>query len=114
MPATFSPTDPRTGEPGPSFAEATAEDVSAAVSAARAAFATSELADPARRSAALRGAAERLRAAGDAIVATAESETGLPQVPRLRGELERTCVQLELQAEALKSGEHLDAIIDPA
>jgi NADP-dependent aldehyde dehydrogenase len=114
VPTTFHPTDPRTGKAGPSFAEATADDVAAAVAAARIAFAAPELADPSRRAAALRGAAARLRAAADVIVATAESETGLPQVPRLRGELERTCVQLELHADAVEAGEHLDAVIDPA
>jgi NADP-dependent aldehyde dehydrogenase len=114
MATTFNPVDPRTGRPGPSFAEATPRDVAAAVLAARDAFGSAELADAARRAAALRGAAARLRAAGDEIVVTAESETGLPVVPRLRGELERTCVQLELHADAAASGEHVDAILDPA
>jgi acyl-CoA reductase-like NAD-dependent aldehyde dehydrogenase len=114
MAITFNSTDPRTNHPGPAFVEATLADVDAAVNAAATAFASPELADPARRSVALRDAAARLRARGDEIVAVAESETGLPQVPRLRGELERTCVQLELHADACASGEHLDAIIDHA
>jgi acyl-CoA reductase-like NAD-dependent aldehyde dehydrogenase len=114
MAITFNSTDPRTNHPGPAFMQATLADVDAAVNAAATAFASPELADPARRAAALRDAAARLRARGDEIVAVAESETGLPQVPRLRGELERTCVQLELHADACASGEHLDAIIDHA
>ena len=114
MAITFNSADPRTGQAGPAFVEATLADVDAAVDAAATAFASAELADPGRRAAALRDAAARLRARGDEIVAVAESETGLPQVPRLRGELERTCVQLELHADACESGEHLDAIIDHA
>jgi acyl-CoA reductase-like NAD-dependent aldehyde dehydrogenase len=110
----FNSVDPRTNQAGPSFTEATIADVDAAVAAAAAAFGSSELADPARRAAALRGAAARLRGRADEIVAIAEAETGLPQAPRLRGELERTCVQLELHAEACEAGEHLDAIIDHA
>ena len=111
---TFNPVDPRTGEPGPSFTEATRTDVDAAVAGARRAFASGELSDAPRVAAALRGAAARLRGRGDEIVAVAESETGLPQVPRLRSELERTCLQLELHADACQSGEHLDAIVDHA
>lgn len=114
MATIFNSVDPRTNQAGPSFTEATIADVDAAVATAASAFGSSELADPARRAAALRGAARRLRGCADEIVATAEAETGLPQVPRLRGELERTCVQLELHAEACEAGEHLDAIIDHA
>ncbi len=114
MATTFNPVDPRTNTRGPDFTEATPEDVEQAVAKAVAAFLSPELADPARRADGLRRAAQRLRAGADAIVALAESETGLPQTPRLRGELERTCVQLELHAAAAESGEHLDAIIDPA
>lgn len=58
--------------------------------------------------------ARRLRLRGDEIVACAEAETALPAEPRLRGELERTCVQLELHADACQAGEHLDVIIDHA
>ena len=115
MATTFTATDPRTNRPGPAFAQATLADVDAAVDAAATAFASDELAVARRPASALRDpAAVRLRARGDEIVAVAESETGLPQVPRLRGELERTCVQLELHADACASGEHLDAIIDHA
>ena len=44
---------------------------------------------------------------------TAERESGLPST-RLRGELERTCVQLEMFADVVVAGEHLEVIIDPA
>ena len=95
MATTFNSVDPRTGETGPSYEEATPDDVAAAVAAA-----AERRTGPARsptarqRAALLRGAAARLRAAGDEIVAIAEAETGLPEA-RLRGELERTAGQLE-------------------
>ena len=65
------------------------------------------------RAALLRGAAARLRAAGDEIVATCEAETGLPEA-RLRGELERTAGQLEAFAAVrrrrrLRRGDHRHA-----
>src|SRR5918999_663270 len=55
--------------------------------------------------------ASPLRAAGDEIVAVAESETGLPEA-RLRGELERTAGQLEAFAAVLDAGDYVEAIID--
>ncbi|HEX8102292.1 MAG TPA: aldehyde dehydrogenase (NADP(+)) [Solirubrobacteraceae bacterium] len=110
---TFHAVDPRTGEPGEAFAEAAPEDVRAAVAAAAAAFRSGALADPDRRVALLRGAAARLRAAGDEIVAVCQRETGLPE-PRLRGELERTAGQLEAFAAVVARGDHVEAIIDRA
>ena len=111
MPATFNAVDPRTGLPGASFDEASPADVEAAVAAAQQAFAHPALRDRGTRAAMLRGAAARLRAAGDEIVATAEAETGLPGA-RLRTELERTAGQLEAFAAVLDAGDYVDAIID--
>src|SRR4051794_14534765 len=111
MALTFNSVDPRTGETGPSFEEARPEDVRAAVEAATAALPA--LADRDRRMALLRGAAARLRAAGDEIVAVCEAETGLPE-GRLRTELERTAGQLELFAAVVEAGDHVEAIIDTA
>ena len=112
MALTFNSVDPRTGEPGPSYEEATPEDVRAAVEAAAAVHRSGALRDRAKRSALLRGAAARLRAAGDEIIAVCEAETGLPEVPRLRSELERTCGQLEAFAEIVDHGDDAEAIID--
>src|SRR3954468_8631159 len=109
MALTFNSVDPRTGAAGPAFDEAQPDDVRAAVAAAAAA--APPLRDRDRRAALLRGAAARLRAAGDEIVATAGAETGLPEA-RLRSELERTCGQLEAFAAVLDAGDHVDAIID--
>jgi acyl-CoA reductase-like NAD-dependent aldehyde dehydrogenase len=111
MALTFNSVDPRTGEAGPSFTEATPEDVRAAVEAAAAAHRSGALRDRGKRAALLRGAAARLRAAGYEIVAVAEAETGLPEA-RLRSELERTAGQLEAFAEIVDAGDDAEAIID--
>jgi NADP-dependent aldehyde dehydrogenase len=111
MPTTFNSVDPRTGETGPAYEEATLDDVQAAVAAAAAVHTSGGMADRDARAALLRGAAARLRAAGDEIVATCEAETGLPE-GRLRGELERTCGQLEAFAAVLDAGDYVEAIID--
>jgi NADP-dependent aldehyde dehydrogenase len=111
MALTFNSVDPRTGAVGPSFEEARPEDVRAAVAAAGAA--APALQDRDRRIALLRGAAARLRAAGDEIVAVCGAETGLPEA-RLRSELERTAGQLELFATVVEAGDYVEAIIDTA
>ena len=109
--ATFHAVDPRTGAPGAAFEEATRADVHAAVSAADEVFRSGALRDPLARAKLLRGAAARLRAAGDEIVAVAEAETGLPEA-RLRSELERTAGQLEAFAAVVDAGDYVEAIID--
>src|SRR3954454_24131924 len=111
MALTFNSVDPRTGEPGPSFTEATPDDVHAAVAAAAAVHRSGALRDRAKRAALLRGAAARLRAVGDEVVAVCEAESGLPE-GRLRGELERTCGQLEAFAAIVDVGDDAEAIID--
>jgi NADP-dependent aldehyde dehydrogenase len=113
MSTTFHAVDPRTGTPGASFEEATPADVHTAVIAAHEAFRAGALRDGAERAAMLRGAAARLRGAGDEIVAVAEAETGLPEV-RLRSELERTAGQLEAFAAVIDAGDYVEAIIDAA
>jgi NADP-dependent aldehyde dehydrogenase len=113
MSATLHGVDPRTGEPGPDLAESTADDLDAAIAAAAQAARDPRLGDAARRAAMLRGAGARLRDRRDEIVAVAGSESGLPAV-RLNGELERTAVQMEMLADVIVAGEHLEVIIDPA
>ena len=113
MPSTFNSVDPRTGEAVAGYDEATPADVAAAVEAAERAFHDPALRDRAARAAFLRGAAARLRAAGDAIVDIAGRESGLPD-GRLRGELERTAGQLEAFAGVLDAGDYVEAIIDTA
>jgi acyl-CoA reductase-like NAD-dependent aldehyde dehydrogenase len=111
MATTFNSVDPSTGEIGPAYEEATLEDVQSAVAAAADVHRSGALADPVKRAVLLRGAAARLRAAGDEIVTTAMAETGLPEV-RLRGELERTSGQLEAFAVVVDAGDYVEAIID--
>jgi acyl-CoA reductase-like NAD-dependent aldehyde dehydrogenase len=111
MAVMFNSVDPRTGKPTHSFQEATADDVRNAVAAAAEVHRSGVLRDRAKRAALLRGAAARLRAAGDEIVATCEAETGLPEA-RLRSELERTCGQLEAFAAIVDAGDDAEAIID--
>src|SRR5918997_1080684 len=111
MPATFNSVDPRTGTPVAGYDEASADDVAAAVTAAERAFHDPAMRDRDARAALLRGAADRLRAAGDRIVAVAGGETGLPE-GRLRSELERTAGQLEAFAAVLDAGDYVEAIID--
>src|SRR5687768_18526948 len=111
MPATFNSVDPRTGTPVAGYDEASPADVDAAVAAAERAFHDPALRDRDARAALLRGAAARLRAAGDDVVDVAGSETGLPE-PRLRSELERTAGQLEAFAAVVAAGDYVEAIID--
>jgi len=113
MSTTFHAVDPRTGTQGASFEEATPADVHTAAIAAHEAFRAGALRDRGERAAMLRGAAARLRAVGDEIVAVAEAETGLPEA-RLRSELERTAGQLEAFAEVIDAGDYVEAIIDTA
>src|SRR6266536_3351575 len=108
--STFHAVDPRTGAPGAVFEEATPDDVHAAATAAQVAFRAGALRDAGARAALLRGAAGRLRAAGDEIVAVGEAETGLPEA-RLRSELERTAGQLEAFAAVIDAGDYVEAII---
>ncbi len=105
--------DPRSGDELARYPETAPGEVPALVAHALAAFADDRLADPARRAAALRGSAAALRGAGDELRDLCEAESGLP-APRVAGELERTCVQLELFADVVERGDHLEAIVDLA
>ena len=113
MSATLHGVDPRTGQPGPDIAESTADELDAVIAAAAQAAGDPRLADASRRAEMLRGAAARLRDRKDEIVARAGGETGLPEA-RLSGELQRTAVQLEMLADVIVAGDHLEVIIDPA
>ena len=102
--------DPRTGKQREQVAdEATAQEVDAAVRAAHGARAS--LADRTVRAAFLRGAADQLEAAKEALVETADAETALGPV-RLNGELARTCYQLRAFAAIVDEGAFLDVVIN--
>src|ERR1700744_3451118 len=113
MCATLHGVDPRTGQPGPEIAESTADELEAAIAAATQAAHDPRLGDATRRAEMLRGAAARLRARKEEIVALAGAESGLPEA-RLNGELERTAVQLEMLGDVIVAGDHMDIIINPA
>jgi NADP-dependent aldehyde dehydrogenase len=89
--------------------EATAADVDSAVRAAHAA--RGALADRTVRAAFLRRAADLLDAGKDRLIGTADAETALG-VPRLTGELARSCYQLRAFADLVDEGAFLDVIID--
>lgn len=89
--------------------EATAQEVDSAVRAAH--EARGALADRTVRAAFLRSAAERLDAAKERLVATADAETALGTV-RLTGELARTCYQLRAFADIVDEGAFLDVVIN--
>ncbi len=111
--STFTSLDPRTVQAGTvRFAEATTEEVSAAAALAASAFDSWRSSRAAERAAFLRRAAELLAAGRDALVATADLETGLGPA-RLNGELDRTTGQLRLFAELLDEGSYVEAIISP-
>jgi len=113
--STFRATDPSTGQQiGPQFHEATADEVRRATRAAGEAHRELRTWSGARIAGMLREMAEQLRAAEDELVATASRETGLPQEPRLRGELARACGQFDMFADLVERGTHLDVVIDHA
>jgi acyl-CoA reductase-like NAD-dependent aldehyde dehydrogenase len=110
---TYTSIDPRTATAGAvAFAEATAADVHDAAQAAARALELAADWPPERTVALLEAVAARLEARGDAIVVTAEAETGL-DTARLTGELARTGAQLRMFADLVASGEHLEATLDP-
>jgi alpha-ketoglutaric semialdehyde dehydrogenase len=105
--------NPRTGATVGEYPASTPTEYEHALNQAAGCAADPRMEDSARRAAGLHGAATRLRDQVDAIVETALQETGLP-IGRLRGELERTCLQLEMFAGVIDAGEHLEPIIDSA
>jgi NADP-dependent aldehyde dehydrogenase len=105
--------NPRSGQPTGQYLESTDSEYEHALSRAVSAARSAALADRSKRSAGLLVAASRLRHRAGEIVATAEVETGLPE-NRLRGELQRTCVQLEMFAAVVANGDYVEPIIDPA
>ena len=85
--------------------------VDRAARAASTAFATYGTLSGRKKGQFLRAVASRLEANGDAIVEQANRETSLG-LPRLKGELTRTCNQLRLFAALVEEGSWVDARID--
>ncbi|WP_323100467.1 aldehyde dehydrogenase (NADP(+)) [Intrasporangium sp. YIM S08009] len=84
-----------------------------ATQAAADAFDAYRATSPEQRAAFLQRVADEIEADGEAIVARAVAESGLP-LARLTGELGRTTGQLRMFAEVVRLGDHLEARIDPA
>jgi len=113
-PTLFDAVDPSTGGLiGPSFAEADADAVDAACALAAAAAGDYAELPLDRRAAFLEAIAARIEAIGDALIARAMQETGLPR-GRLEGERGRTTGQLKLFAQVVRAGDWLDVTVDPA
>ncbi|WP_299307312.1 aldehyde dehydrogenase (NADP(+)) [uncultured Croceicoccus sp.] len=110
----FGAVDPSTGKPlDQQYCEADAGHVDAACALATEAFAAFDGLSPDARAGFLETIADKIMAIGDELVTTAMAETGLPRA-RLEGERGRTCNQLRLFAAEVRSGEWIDATIDPA
>lgn len=101
-------TTPHTNSPLIQELDPEIEALVAAADAAAIAFADTT---PKERGAALVAAGDALDANADELIALAKEETGLSE-GRLRGELNRTAVQLRLFADVIIDGTYLDARID--
>ncbi|WP_425104701.1 aldehyde dehydrogenase (NADP(+)) [Ancylobacter sp.] len=102
--ATFRAVDPATGiELEPAFTEAGPAEVAEAAALAAAAFPLYRATTPEARAAFLDAIAANIEALGDALIARAARETGLP-VARLTGERARTMGQLRLFASWARAG----------
>jgi NADP-dependent aldehyde dehydrogenase len=104
--------NPRTGQPAgepvPHTDPATLDRICRAATAAAPELARTS---PATRAELLRAVAEALRAEQDTLVALADAETALG-AGRLAGEVFRTCVQLEMFADAVLDGSIFEVVID--
>ncbi len=112
----FHAFDPASGQAiGPAFPRSGAADVEQALAAASAAAPVLAATDPERIAAFLDAYAAALEADADRLVQLAQAETGLPAVPRLRGnELPRTCDQLRQAAAAARGRSWTQPVIDTA
>lgn len=109
---TFQSTNPATGEKLPGeFPIATPSDVNAAAEKAAKAFEAFRSWDGKRRADFLRAIATKIEAAAPELAARANLETALP-LPRLSGEIARTCGQLRAYGAIAEEGSWIDARID--
>ena len=112
--AGFRGVNPATGEQlAPVYSTATQADLSRATALAASAAPIFAGVSAGARAAFLRVIAEELIADGEAIIARAQLESGLP-LGRLQGELARTAGQFRLFADLIEDGLWVDARIDEA
>ena len=112
--SSFRALDPATAtELCPSFTQATADEIAAAVTAAEGAAREYAQCGPERRASFLRRIGDEIVALGDALVGRCSAETGLPAA-RIISERGRTVAQLAMFAELIEQGWWLEARIDTA
>ncbi|WP_285245226.1 aldehyde dehydrogenase (NADP(+)) [Pseudarthrobacter sp. fls2-241-R2A-127] len=97
----------------PTYSLLTADQLTAATSAAKAAFPSFSALDPEPHAAFLEAIADNIEAIGDELITRAVQETGLPAA-RLQGERARTTGQLRLFAGVVRKGDFRGVRIDPA
>jgi alpha-ketoglutaric semialdehyde dehydrogenase len=111
---TFTATNPATGDALPTdFHHATSSEMDKACALSDEAFVAMEKKTPEDRAAFLDKVAEEIMNLGDALIARAHEETGLPE-GRFQGERGRTCGQLGLFASLIREGSWIDARIETA
>ncbi|OAJ53094.1 2,5-dioxovalerate dehydrogenase [Paraburkholderia ginsengiterrae] len=113
--APFQALDAATSEPiaQPVFHSALSADVDAACELADEAFDLYRALPTEKRAQFLDDCAARIEALGDSLIDRAMAESGLPRA-RLEGERARTANQLRMFAALVRSGDALDARIEPA
>ncbi|PHR92688.1 MAG: aldehyde dehydrogenase (NADP(+)) [Robiginitomaculum sp.] len=110
----FNAVNPATGDTLPvQYSKASAEQISAAASAANIAFASYRNTSLKDRAGFLNACADEIMALGDELLECMQSETGYPR-GRCEGERGRTVGQLRMFADYIQSGDHLDPRIDMA
>ena len=110
--STFNAVDPSSGQSLPGqFHEATRDEIDIALEAAAAAFAEYRASSPERIAKFLDSAATALQTIGDALVARAHAETGLP-FSRLENERTRMLGGVRIFAEIAREGSWVSARID--
>lgn len=106
--------DPATGQAlAPAFSTARAEDVDLACALAAQAFDRYRSTDPRDRASFLDRIAAGIESLGPQLIERALAESGLPQA-RLEGERGRTCGQLRLFADVLRTGTWQPLVLDNA
>jgi 2,5-dioxopentanoate dehydrogenase len=114
-PQTFTSINPRTRAAGDVlFHDATPAEINQAVEAAAEAYRITRNYPAEKLADFLDAVADEIEALGDALLETADMETGLGTTPRLAGERGRTTNQLRAFGNLLREGSYVEAIIDTA
>lgn len=109
---TITSHDPRTGETIARVEPTTPAEVDDAAAAARAAARWTVGRGPDELATMLEAVADAIEGIGAEVVSTADAETALG-TGRLEGELARTTGQLRFLGDVVRTGEHLDVVLDP-